>query len=163
MVPGGLKKHIIDMMGKMLQVKKKLPLHAVVQEPSPVAEETTSMEEADGLLAALSQCRDGDEQIAVINRWKGNRDGGGSFQPRAPRGERRERSAPTPKTPERGPRKCPNCNGTHESRACPKLGIAVKDRLCFGCSSPDTAPHSALPNRHWKPLKINQLPRSEQR
>ena len=100
------------------------------------------MEEADEFLAALAQCQDGEQQIAVINRWKGKRDGQGRFQPRAARGERREPKTPaaSPKTSERGPRKCPNCNGTHESRTCPKPGIAVKDRLCFECNLPG---HSA--------------------
>ena len=69
--------------------KKKSPLRAVqavVAEPpmpSRAAPESTSMEEADEFLAALAQCQDGDEQVAVINRWKGKRDGGGHFMPTA--------------------------------------------------------------------------------
>ena len=92
------------------------------------------MMEADEFLAALGQCQDGHEQLAVINRWKGGKAGGGRFQPRAAGGGRADRAPRTPKTVgERGPRKCPNCGGTHEDRKCPKAPVAVKDRACWDC------------------------------
>ena len=152
--PGGfvaLKDHIITMMGRILQVKKKLPLHNVdhgygpgVHDPRMpplgASAREEEMEDADEFLAALAQCQDGHEQLAVINRWKSSKAGNGRYQPRNPagqRGERRERSSPAPRgATDRGPRKCPNCGGTHEDRKCPKPPVAVKDRLCWECGLP---------------------------
>ena len=112
--PGGfvaLKDHIITMMGRILQVKKKLPLHNVdhgygpgVHDPRMpplgASAREEEMEDADEFLAALAQCQDGHEQLAVINRWKSSKAGNGRYQPRNPagqRGERRERSSPAPR------------------------------------------------------------------
>ena len=103
----GLTDHIIDMMGNMFHVTRKLLLHAVVPESPQAPPKAASMEEADEFLAALAQCQDGDEQIAAINRWEGDRTSSGRSMPKAEGqlGERRERDTATPKASERGPRK----------------------------------------------------------
>ncbi len=68
-----------------------------------------------------------DDLVLAVNKFNNRRRAGQRPQP-GPRGQ-----GATPPAGDRGPRQCPNCNGTHAERKCPKAAIPVADRTCWTC------------------------------
>ena len=124
--------HVITMAAKILQNRRKLPIHAVAEDGGP---DDDQHEELD-----LSNVRSMDDLVMALGKWNNRRS---SAVRRPP--PRSTTSAPPPRStaparqPNRGgaggdrPRKCPNCNGEHPERRCPKPAVAIQDRTCWQC------------------------------
>ncbi len=109
--------HVITMSAKILQNRRKLPIHAVSEGPDQHGGNDENLD--------LSNVSSFEDLVMAIGKWN-NRRGG-----RPPPGVPQPRTATA--ITDRAPRKCPNCNGEHQERRCPRPAVAVKDRACWGC------------------------------
>ena len=121
----GFTDHVITMASRLLQTRRKLPLHAV-------AAAAPKEDGVEDFMAAIEGL-EGDELLAAVGRWKARGGGAGRTAPKR-EGQRSNYQAPPKPVGDRPPRKCPNCGQTHADRKCPHPPVPIDERLCWTCS-----------------------------
>ena len=122
--------HILNMTNKILMNDKvsKGRIGAVSTErPEPSNDDIIDEQEEPFNISGVSNFED---FVMAVNRFNNKRKAG---QRAAPQQVARGPNAASP-AGDRGPRRCPNCNGTHPERKCPKPAVAVSDRRCWVCN-----------------------------
>lgn len=118
-----------------------------------------------GPSAADDQREDDDEDINPISALEGllamvdtARAGGGARTDRRTPGQRQntrpQRRGDGDRV--RTPRKCANCGGEHEQRACPLSSVAVADRACWSCGEKGRSPRDC-PDKGAQRNAINAI------
>ena len=108
---------IIAQSAKVLQTER-----ARLGRPRSYANAVTEGPSEDEPMPDLQSFDNVDGYIAALTQWNKRGDKNGRRPP--PNSQQKD---------QRGPRKCPNCGGVHESLKCPHASVDISQRPCWNC------------------------------